>query len=110
MFRQLASSPADTRNGKNFALPISPASSGGTPSASRPFALLRSARLGISLRASGANPPAPEPRSAVFRRDRSLRLAATVTTMKVAHASSPDVSKLRSQFRDAPRQLSSESE
>ncbi len=66
--------------------------------------------MGRADRATRLNPPAPESFRRVFTRPVSRRLAATVTMMKLAQASTAIVSRLRSQFSAPPRQASVSSE
>ena len=110
MLRQLTSSPSLTRNGSTSASAITADSSGLNPSLPRPSAEPRSWKIGSADLAMRPKPPAPDARSFVSKRERSRRLAATVTMIKLAQASKPIVNMLRSQFRPAPRKASCQSD
>ena len=110
MLRQLTSSPSLTRNGSTSASAITADSSGLNPSLPRPSAEPRSWKSGSADLAMRLKPPAPDARSFVSKRERSRRLVATATMIKLAQASKPIVNMLRSQFRPAPRKASCQSD
>ena len=93
-FRQLMSSPRLARNEMTSRPSKSFSSSGANPRLARPSGVPRSYGNGTEETACSAKPPVPDWRSVTFRWEKSRALVAVATTMNVAPANRPAVSRL----------------